>query len=474
MRHPLTRLALLVWLVFWGRLVINSLTTPSPAREFEFTDAEGRTTERPYCHGPAWVIDGVPWMMCAQGAATTQRDFLTEFDLAAGRARLVRALPDPAWRGISAAARRPDGGVVFVDGQGAVQRWDAGGVWVDLGLPGFKMNPCVAWTGAAVEVASARGGGAVEIARQGDAGWATRAVPAPAPAEGSSTRFEACEWTPDGWRLTWARVPDQVGSGPVPVELWSALEAAPPTLEQTLALDPAQHEPYVSVSEGRALVRSGLLARTGGVARWWGAPPFERGDDGRWRAPALPAFAMANFAGVDLVFGGPRAGQVLNFDAGRPTARVEGRWITTSPTRVLRFGVVGADLAEPTPWGPPVVAGFWLTPGFKLLPDAADGFWALGALGEAYVHLDAGLARTDAHGFFERAARALTDDRAKRNSDFYLNLATAKRLGFAWVFLALPLLLLASRRRLPVGAALYLLGVAAGGWWAWQLSGTYW
>ena len=474
MRRTLITVALLVWAVAWGRLLLNTATTPSPAREVRFLDADGRPAERAHCHGSAWVLDGVPWMVCtvdAQGKAT---DYLTRYDLSAGTARYVRELGDMAWRGISAAVRPPEGGLIFVDGDGAVRRWTADGAWLDLELGGFKRRPCLAWREGALEAVYWSAGGVV-VARRVDGAWTRRSARAPTPVAGWTQRFEACEDTATGWRLIWLRHPERASAGPVPVEVWSqvGIEGAP-GLEATLALDPEDPRAHLRLFEGRVMLEPAVLARAGGVHRWTGSPPLERGDDGAWRRPALPPEARAEAAGHDYIFGGPRAGAVMRFDMGRVFARVGGAWFTVTDDRAWRLVELSADLSAPARVGPAAVNRFWLPIGFKMLPDGADGYWLLGGLGEAYIHVDAQLARTDEHGFVGRVGRLLQQDRSKRNSDFYLTGAWLKKLGFGWVLLALPLLLGALRRRRSLAAGIYLVGAAAGGWWFWQMSGVFW
>jgi hypothetical protein len=474
MRRVVVMLALAVGVLAWGRLLFHTIITPSPAREVTFLDAAGEPAGRANCHGPAWVVDGTLWMMCTQDAGGTSTDHLTRYNLKAGTATLVRALTDYRWQGVAAAIRHPEGGLVFVDGEGSVHRWMPDGAWIDLKLPGFKMAPCLAWIGGSLEVVHAKGGDTVSISRLNGDTWTTRTTTLPR-VEGQTQRFGACEATGSRWRLTWLRHAETGGPGPVSVDLIEKTglqdEARP---AGTLTLDPQGRPPRVRIHEGRVSLEYGLLARSGGVPKWSGPPPLERGPDGVWQAPEVPAGAMARSARFDHVFGGPRAGSVLTFDVGPSFARVEGRWFSASNTKIWQLSELSPDFPGGMRSGPPIVGRFWLSIGFKMLPDADRGYWLIGGLGEAYVHLDADLRRTDGYGFFERLGRALEVDRAKRNSDFYLSLAWLKKVSFLWVLLALPLLLAVLRRRPDIAAGLYLLGAAGGGWWFWRLSGSFW
>lgn len=465
-------LATAACLFVWGRLVYATITQPSPAREVTFVDLDGTPADRLNCHGPAWVIDGTIWAMCS--AQKSGRDFLTRYDLDAGTALKVREVPAAHWRGISAAVRHPEGGLVIVQGEGKVTRWKPDGAWVDLQLPGDKRSPCIVWHRGAVELAYGDGTGQAFISRLTPAGWQTRTTPGPARTAGVEQRFEGCEHQEGQWRLTWLRHPRTFGAGPVPVELHEqmGIPGAPaPTV--TLHLDPQAKPTRVHVNRV-AMVENGLLTRTGGVHRWSGPPSLERAADGTWHAPAIPPGATPIIARYDHVFGGPRPGSILSFDLGARFARIQGRWFSASNARIWQMSELSPDLSGAAHQGPPVVAQFWLSIGFKMLPKADGGYWMMGSLGEAYVHLDADLRRTDELSLIERFKRAFTVDRAKRNSDFYYSLAELKKVGFLWALFALPLLLAITRRRMAVGAFIYLVGLGMGwiGWW--KLTGVFW
>ncbi len=490
-------LCALLWIGAWGRLAVNTVTTAAPAGTVIFTDAQGRPVAGDLtCHGPALVEDDALWQICQHRSDAApehgQQSTFVRFEPAARRATLVaKSPPEPVFmRG--AVARHPDGGLVYVIGTD-VLHLSASGLSSLGQLPPGRGHG-IAWN-ETLEVAYMRGDGVGVVARRTPRGaWQQEEITSPETAEGWQLRFEGvyrAEPGADGqrpWRFVWLRAPEMAELGvEVGVDFVESGPDLGPTTTQTL-----RYVAEAVTTRGRVRVGpEGYLIL--GYDRWldrrsagdvvanYAMAPLER-RDGRWVEPTLPAPIADEPYELDYVVGQAGLQPVRRFSG--PWLNYGERWFVLRGDRDV--ALVEVDPAQPAGAplraGPPVVHRFWLEPGLKLLP-ASDGWWLMGSLGAALVQLDGDLARRDSLGFGQRLLRALDDDKAKRNADFYHRYATLKRAGFVWVLLAFPLLVLPalgwSRRRGRLG----FFGLAAGGCALgtlaaaptfWALSGVFW
>jgi hypothetical protein len=223
-----------------------------------------------------------------------------------------------------------------------------------------------------------------------------------------------------------------------------------------------------------------------GISVWHGQPPLER-RDGKWVAPALPPQATPFGVESDYVVTDHGLQRLLNV-RGPDAVRVGDGWILrrTDADRDAVLQRQGLDFVDQGAPSPPVTGVFWLQVGYKLLPAPQGGYWLMGGLGEAVVHVGDDLTRTDGLGFFERLGRALTNDRAKVNSDFYLDAGALRRFGFLWVLfgfvgLVAPAWLWARRRpgegrarAVRSASVLFLLVAGAASVTFYELSGVFW
>lgn len=496
-----TRIALAalgaLWALAWLRLITTHLATPAPALDVAFTTPDGpvRTTDV-YCHRAAWVDRDDIWQICDVRRNLDGESWLTRFDLPAGRGHLLTRLPPegPHLMSAGALARHPAGGLVLLAG-GRVLHLTPDGDLVPLGDLGHATAPCLAWDGDTLEVAGGGGTRAWLARRAPDGQWSRTDVPPPAPRPGTRTQLAGCERhpdRPDPWRFLWVRAPERADALPVPGTVLESGPATPATETQTLHLGDPDPDPFrprrVGLTDGAVFLYDVTFDRAaaGGLDRGASTLPLERGPDGRWREPPLPAAARL-LAKVDYIVGDTGLIRHLVFDHHPGFVRAGATWFTLTGRPYRRLAELGADLDPANPArgpGPLLVNDFWITTGLELLPAPAGGWWLRGSLGQSYLHVSDDLRRTDDLGFGPRLARALREDRAKRNSDFYLGAAAWLRpAAFLWVLFAPPLLLTLAfaltrgPRRDPTlrnAALLYVAITAAAATTFWKLSGVFW
>lgn len=485
----------------WGRLAWTTATTASPAHPItsvRLSDGVELGLHDVTCHGPAYVAGADVWQLCYDERATASSEHLTRFDLAARRATLLPAIDGAPYslRSISAVIGHPAGGLVVLADRGLLRvTHDAVTPWVALGV---AWRPCLRFDGDALEVAAFGGGGAPMVARVAPDGATTRREGPPVAApEGAKIIGAGCRWdaTAGAWRFLWTQWPKTQPTGATAevALLERGLDPAEPVVSQRLALaieTPESFEPYwFNRSEtGELFLFDELLDRSpdGGISRWHGQPPLER-RGGQWVAPSLPPGTFRGGVEADYVVTDHGLQRLLGL-SGPASVRVGDGWIVrrTGDDRDAFLQRQSLDFIDQGPAGPPVTGVFWLQVGYKVLPAPQGGYWLMGGLGEAVVHVGDDLARTDGLGFIERLERALADDRAKVNSDFYLEAGDLRRFGFLWVLcgfvvLVVPLWLWARRRPGPgavgavsVASVLFLLVAVAAAHTFYKLSGVFW
>lgn len=472
-------IAVVVMLLAWGRIGWTTVTTASPAHEMRFFDSAGDAIAQwdVNCHGPMLVRQHDAWQMCARAQGDTEVDRLAHFDLGERVVTLLETpAPDTNLRAITAAIPHPEGGLLIIaeeellhvtrEAITPVERWQS-----------YSPN-CLRIDGRVLEVASFFGGNRPVVARLSlDGGTWERTEGDQHPAfEAPGVSGAACRWTDAGWRFAWVRTPlDHSGSDPVSVEVLEAAMNAAPKVVETFAFD-SEASPRVSVTPaGHVMLEPPLLdpMQAFGLPRSWGAQPPLEYRDGHWVEPVYPEGARSILTGMDHVVTDARIESIINFDS-PPFLRVDGRWIRVEKDDDRDVVLHPADAGGTAP----ITGMFWMSVGLKLFPDPDGGYWMMGGLGEAVVHLDDEFERSDGLGLLGRLARAFRDDRAKHNSDFYSGLAWFHRFGLAWALfgglIVAPPWLRKRGDNVRIAAVVYLLGVVVCGYSFWKLSGVFW
>ena len=472
-------IAVTLMLLAWCRIGWTTLTTASPAHEMRFVDPSGAAIAQwdVHCHGPMMVRQRDAWQMCARTEGEREVDHLAHFDL---QQRVVTLLQSPSpetnLRAVTAAIPHPDGGLLILaedellhvtrSAVTSVERWQS-----------YSPN-CLRLDERTLEVASFFGGSRPLLARLPlDGGDWTRTEGDEHPGFAApGVAGAACRWTDAGWVFAWTKTPlDHSGDGPVTVDVLEAPMNGAPKVVETFSFDP-EHSRRVSVTPaGHVMLESPLLdpMQSFGLPRSWGAQPPLEFRDGHWVEPDYPEGSRSVLVGMDHIVADTRVHSVINFES-PPFLRVEGRWVRVEKDDD-RDVVLYPEDSDGTD---PITGMFWMSVGLKLFPDPDGGYWMMGGLGEAVVHLDADFERSDGLGLFGRLARAFRDDRSKHNSDFYSGLAWFHRFGLAWTLFG-GLLVVAPlvRKRgdtVRIAAVIYLLGVVIGGYSFWKLSGVFW
>lgn len=472
-------IAVAVMLLAWCRVGWTTTTTASPAHEIEFVTRSGDSVSQwdVHCHGPMLIHESAAWQMCARTLGDREEDTLGHFDLRNRVATLLdRPTEETNLRAITSAIPHPDGGLLIIADSELlhvtssairnVAEWSA------------YQPDCLRIDERTLEVASFFERVRPVVARFDlDASTWVRnegAVPS-----GSDARLSpaGCRWTEHGWVFAWTRAPTKVeGTGSISIDVLEGSQGGRLETVASFTFHPEQSERVAVTPDGHVMLEQPLLdpMQSFGLPRSWGAQPPIELRDGRWREPGLPEGARTVLLGHDHVVTDTRIDSVINLES-PPFLRVNDRWlrIDTDPDRDVVL--VPVDGGPPTA---PITGKFWVSVGLKLFPDPEGGYWMMGGLGEAVVHLDANFERDDTLGLFGRLSRALQNDRAKYNSDFYDGLAWFHRFGLLWtLFGGLIVLAPAARKRsdpLRIAAAVYLVGVVIGGYSFWKLSGVFW
>ncbi len=473
----------------WGRLLWSTATTASPAHQIDFVDEEGRPLVRwdVHCHGPMYVHGADAWQRCMRTVDELEVDRLTHFDLEGRTATLLSTPTGVAdLYSVTAVAPHPQGGLVMV-AEDDLLRVTRDGVTRLAESPSFHTT-CLRVHGDSIELATFAGLQAQRSTLDSRTGrWETLTGTRPDSAAGRSIRGAGCRWS-DGWRFVWAAVPEvHAGDGPLPVSLLEAGLDGVPKETQTLEFPVrgpndfgTEQTPAARRAEdGSAFLDQPLLDLSPwfGVPRSWSATPPLEWHDGRWEPPRLPPGMSTLLTASDFQVTNDRIHTVLTFESSGH-ARVGGSWLQAEEDedRDLRVRRLDENFEAGEP-SSPVTGTFWMNVGFKLLPTESGGYWMMGGLGEAVVRVDDDFQRTDRLGLFERLGRAMTNDRAKRNSDFFLNVGWFHRFGFLWTLFG-GLLVAAVLRAKPSAVrglgGLYLAGVIVSGYSFWKLSGVFW
>ncbi len=470
--HALLSTAALAWVLACLRLGYVNATVPSAARVVRFrvesvsepssADRGSRTRRSsvpwvgrpPSCHGSALASGEAVWQICydsppGDGHQTT---FLARFDLAHGSAalRALRRDTGPVLRG---AARRANGDLAILVGDDVyLARSRTGDVEL---LGSVVQSRGIAWRGDRLDVVN---GG--EIRTWDGNVWTTRAVSALAADAASRTLLEFAYVERDAWRFVYLRWPRTASPGPVAVDIVEVGDSDAPRTVQTLALS----GPWIMrlFATDFFLTTPLLDGSAGGMMRFASGAPavFERTSAG-WRAPSMPArFGGTHRPTYDYALLGERLEPILVLERAHGSAvRLGDRWI-----QLVETGRVASlhDLAGRR--GAPLTTAFWL-PFAKVLPAGGGRSWVMGGLGENYLQIDGSLNRTDPLSFRERIARLFENDRAKRNSDFYYQMAGFKRAAVPFILLFFPLVVAPATlafRRLR-GVARWLSGAYVAG-----------
>lgn len=462
-----TSAALGVWLAALAWMAWSTLAVPSPARDVRFVGAEGDVDPGSVdCHGPL-VADGrYLWQGCIVSDGEDGQSHLVRFDLERGIAQLGGAAPDTRVYGI---ARVPDGVVAIAEDRAIVHRRSSG----ELRVIGSSIVPlAIGVVNGAVEVVDREDG--IRIQRYEDGRWSERHVQDPQPEEGQVVRAEAA-WVEDGrWRFVWTRTPWRIVAFPADVVLLEGSETAPPAPVHTVSVE---GRPLLRRNDGTTeLMGRWLLVPAGGVLGSLSGSVQERGERG-WSALEAPASPRLQYAQDGVIGSDGNVRPVLRtLDDDETQVRSRDGWVRLSAGDPV--ALAGPDGRE----GPPLASRFWLSIGFRLLPDPSGGYWAMGSLGESYVHIDDRLARDDELSFGERFARLFREDRAKRNSDVLDGPFAGVRVGSVLVLPLLPLLLMAvvvaarkdRKRWWRTAALVYLAAALVFGYSFYHMLRYYW
>lgn len=497
--RKLVMICAIVTALAWGRLLWNTITTADPAHHIEYIrHADGARLPFSYanCHGAAYVDGEDVWRLCHHSPGEGEQIHLTRFDLAAHEAVLMPALPELGHEimSVRAVARHPKGGVVLV-AAGRVLHATREGVRVLAKLNAYMLNVCLRWDEETLELAYFDGGVVPTISRVSPEGAVShQAGDQLSRVQGVTRSGAGCRLTAGGhWRFVWSQIPETlppVDSAEVQL-LERGLTGGEPEVAQRLTLGVDRGASGTSLrlvrgDEGDTFLRGGFLdssgdfsVRSGLMAR----PPLER-REGRWVEPSLPPGVSLSMFERDYVVTDEGLVPLLVFD-GQRLVRTRTGWVGREidedwETYLVRLG---PDFKPEGAPGPPVVDRFWLSVGYKMLPDGEGGHWLTGSAGAAVVHVDAALERTDHLGFFGRFIRAFEEDRAKRNSDFYYGAGWLHRVAFLWILFGALCLVLPQAVRIRRGASdgllkamcwVFLVGAGASAWSYWALSGVFW
>jgi hypothetical protein len=283
------------------------------------------------------------------------------------------------------------------------------------------------------------------------------------------TRLQRAVLREGGWEFLFSRAPRDFPEDRAGAELliggeegeWRSLGDLPivEEVEPEYRGTALSTDILIDPTEGGAMMRSTFLRNV---------PPALT-PEGKLERRALPAGNPARRPDFDYEVTDRGLRPIAVF--GDDLVWLSGRWLQLTDGQEPSLVEAGAQGGEP------LTNRFWLWTGFKVLPAEGGGYWVMGSLGESYLRLDDSLRRVDSLSAIERFFRLFEKDRAKRNSDFYLNAAPLKKASVPAMLFALPLGLLlaaaagAKRRRsamrIVLGAYLFL-GLVLG-WWAWAL-----
>ncbi len=471
-RQPIFIVATVIWMSAWVRVLWTVAMEASPPRLVAYFGADGEPIPDPHdwnCHGSAFVHDGRIWQHCEKSRGEPHAASWTRFDLSAARADMLWPTEDRqkcSDRFVGAVVAAGDNGLLMSGRSGVVCHLKAEGGTEDLGFEGFGFFPCLSRNGDRIDYVYMAGEGIqhASIARDGD--WVIQSFPSPAfgaqtvRSHSSDPGQATHQYQPLGcyrvntenknWRAVWVRFPLRAGpEKTIDLEFWVGSMDETATLTETKSVLPrAQGERDRNAlvwksNDGRLFLELDLLDRTTGA----GVQTFSR-----LQSPLVPT--INGFVRDSLPEGYSRSSNppdyVVKDDrvepityANRFRARWRDEWFGAIQQPQLIFARLENDgSTQGTSSMSPVIDSFWADPGFKWLPDSHGGFWVMGSQGEAFVHLDSGLRRTDSLSLQARLRRALETDRLKRNSDFYFRMGWLKRFLFLWVLLAAPGLVL--------------------------------
>jgi len=429
---------ILLGVLAWLTLAVASAVVPSPARETRFVEARGRLVlDRVYCHGMVAIDRDLVWSVCQRDGARS-RNYLARFDAHAGTTTLLGPIRTDA-SGLGGGVVGPDGERIFLVGNLLLDvRGDAvrtlGDTHSTLGL---------ARAGNGVEVVD-RFGSDLRVTRYENGHVAARrpwprAVPASAE---HHAQAEAAYFDGASWHVLVADHPRVARMLPLSVGVRDQTERGATRLLGVVRLsaETATRGDDGSVSVVPGWLLAGTIVSGSSIAK-----EYVRFDGSRFERIRFAGDPFVEVAATVLGVE-PHARALITEIAqrrfvvtGETTTRVERRLVRS------RFDALRAAGRD----GPPLVASFWMDPGFRLIPRERGGYLLLGALGGGYVTVGRDLARDDALSFAERLARLFVEDRAKHNSDFFHGASVLRVATVPWS-LAGPLvgaLVLGLRRR---------------------------
>ncbi|MFN3201148.1 MAG: hypothetical protein ACE366_22300 [Bradymonadia bacterium] len=481
----------------WGRLIWRTITTASPAHQINYVDATGAPVDRwsIHCHGPMYAWGEDAWQLCEQRRGEQITEFVTHFDLPNHTATLLKSPEGKGnFRSLTGVIPHPDGGLLVVAEQQVLHLTSSSVKRLAEGPALFTQ--CLRLDGRTLEMAGTRGLHQPQVSRLSldELSWThEKGVEIPVP-KGYTSKGEGCRWTDEGWRFVWSQRSNTYDGGKtLDVQLMESTLQTMPAPTQLLRLPIAPKTDALGRNHARARALSAsfvhledpLLDMTDVYAppRSWGARPALVLRDGEWQEPPLPPEVSLLLTNSDYVVTDTGLEQLFVFEMPF-MVRVKGQWVALSRNahRDLYAQLLNARF-EQGEAGPPIANSFWLHTGFKAMPSPQGGYWLMGGLGNAVVHVNDDFERTDELGFFGRMGRTMVEDRAKRNSDFYYGMGWLHRIGFWWVLLGGFLLVgpVWWRRRgstelgmLKFVGWVYLLGVGIGGYSFWRLSGVFW
>lgn len=404
MSRVVIALAALCCLTAWGMTIYQWVSNLPPAREVIFLSPDGQQLEADnmYCHRSVLVDDRRIYQVCQLHVETGRLEisYLVRFDLASGTGQAL-ALPDEmsgeTFFAFLAAARHPiEGWVTLVAGRWGSLLWVHDDDTVTV-IGQFPRAHGLGVVNGGLEVVTDD----ARIHRLNtDGTWTERQIASPRALENARWLPDA---RPDGWEfLSFEPWVDEPGTGPDAQQvrpLYHMTESSQP--EPMPGLQIRLEGAYSKVSESFVGGAAGFMPDYS-----TGLAPLERTGDS-WQPVQWPAWLeVPHDVTFDYELG--ESGLTPILAVGLQGIRLDGRWYRFhwSPQSTIERedGIVS----------PPVVHKFWMQATTKLFDDGDGGFWMMGSVGRAYLHLDQTLTRTDSLTAGERVARLFVQDRENR------------------------------------------------------------